>query len=95
MKKLLLNIWKSITFVWIWIWKELRDWKTIAIFGFVVAVIGIEVWLPILLGIILNNQWLIGIGVVCETFWLMPFTPFIPICIAITAFIKSILRKCK
>lgn len=86
-------VWYLTTFPWIWCWYNFRDWRTFVIFIIVMLVVGIEVWLPLLLGIILNNAWLIGIATVCEAFWLAPGTPFVIICIFITIGIKGIFNK--
>lgn len=88
-------IWYLLTFVWVWCWYNIRDWRTLVIFIIVMAVVGIEVWLPLLLGLILDNAWLLGVAAVCEAFWLAPLTPFIPLCILITMGIKGLINKIK
>ena len=72
-----------------YIWSELKDWHTLLLFGIVCAIIGVEVWLPLLLGLITDNKWLLGVAATCEAFWLAPFTPFLPLCIMITLAIKK------
>lgn len=89
------KIWYIITAPFKWVWKECKDWKTLLIFGIVMAVVGIEVWLPLLLGLILHNTYLIGIATTCQLFWMLPGTPFLPLCIGITFGIKKIMEKIK
>lgn len=88
-------VWYYIAFPFKWCFTELRDWKTLLLFGVVMLVIGCEVWVPLLLGIIFNNEWLLGIAATCEAFWLAPFTPFLPLCIGITMGIKALFYKIK
>lgn len=76
-----------------WIWVNFRDWRTIVIFVIVVIIVGSEVWVPFILGIIFNNAWLIGIATACEAFWLAPFTPFLALCIFLTILIKALMNK--
>lgn len=86
-------VWFLLTYPFVWSWYNFRDWRTFVIFIIVMLVVGIEVWLPFILGIIFKNAWLIGIATVCEAFWLAPFTPFLPLCILITIGIKAWLNK--
>lgn len=79
--------------VFIYIWRECRDWKTLILFGLVALVVGSPVLVPLVLGIIFRNAWLIGIASAVEAFWLMPLTPFIPLCLGITFAIKGVLNK--
>ena len=88
-------IWFALTFVWVWCWRELRDWRTFIVFVLTVLVIGSEVWISALLGIILHNSYLLGIAGTCWAFWLLPGTPFIPLCIIITTSIKALINKKK
>lgn len=88
-------VWYLTTFPFVWAWYNFRDWRTFVIFIIVVMVVGSEVWVPFLLGLILDNAWLLGIAGACEVFWMLPATPFLPICIIITIGIKEIFRKIK
>ena len=62
------------------------------LFFIVCTIMCSEVWVPYLLGIIFQNQWLIHIGNVCWIFWLGP-GPFLPLCIGITLAIAKLRRK--
>lgn len=76
--------------------KELKDWRTILIFFIVVAVVGCEVWIPYILFIITNNPIYMAIASGGLIFWnVVPFTPFLPICLAITLAIKKLINKIK
>lgn len=86
-------IWYLISFPWIWCWYNFRDWRTFVLFLGVMAVVGCEVWVPLLLGIIFQNKWLLGIAGACEAFWMLPGTPFIILCILITMLIKPYISK--
>lgn len=89
MKKLWL---KCKTFIR-WILKQLKDKTNILIFIIVFLVLSSEVWIPYLLAIITGNKWWWGIGSACWAFWLAPFTPFLPLCLAITFGVRKIVDK--
>ena len=70
-------------------------WRVVKQMGSIRGVIAlILVWLIIsgsgvsLLGLILKNGYLIGLGATIYAFWLAPFTPLIPINIAIAMIIQ-------
>lgn len=76
-----------------WILKQLKDKTNILIFVIVFLVLSSEVRIPYLLAIITGNKWWWGIGSACWAFWLAPFTPFLPLCLAITFGIRKIVDK--
>ena len=76
-----------------WILKQLKDKTNILIFVIVFLVLSSEVWIPYLLAIITGNKWWWGIGSACWAFRLAPFTPFLPLCLAITFGIRKIVDK--
>ena len=80
-----------------WAKENIKDWRTAVIFLIVMAVMSSEVWVFYLLGVISwgseFSKWCFGIASTCWLFWLAPFTPFLPLCILITAFIKGIVNK--
>ena len=92
-------IWFWISYPFIWIFYNIRDWHTAVIFVIVVLVVGSEVWIPYLLGFITRgtdfSKWMLGVGSACWVFWLGPFTPFMPLCIVITIGIKTLFNKIK
>ena len=76
-----------------WILKQLKDKTNILIFIIVFWALSSEVWIPYLLAIITGNKWWWGIGSACWAFWLAPFTPFLPLCFAITFGVRKIVDK--
>ena len=76
-----------------WILEQLKDKTNILIFIIVFLVLSSEVWIPYLLAIITGNKWWWGIGSACWAFWLAPFTPFLPLCLAITFGVRKIVDK--
>ena len=89
------QVWFLISFAFVWCWHELKDWRTLVIFVCVQLIVGCEVWFPLVLGLIFNNKYLLGVAGTCEAFWLAPFTPFLPLCIVITMGIKGMIDKRK
>lgn len=76
--------------------KELKDWRTILIFGIVMLVLGSEVWIPYILFMITNKPVYMIIATGGLFFWnVVPFTPFLPICLAVTIAIKKLMKKIK
>lgn len=91
-------IWYWITFPFIWIWQNIRDWRTAIIFVIVFLVVSCEVWIPYLLGTITwgtdFSKTMFGVGSACLFFWnCVPFTPFLAICITLTIIVKEIFNK--
>lgn len=88
-----------LSFPFIWMWNNLKDWRTFLIFGIVCAVISCEVWIPYLMGFITwgtdFSAWCFGIASTMWLWWLLPGTPFLPLCIAITIGIKALFNKIK
>ncbi len=87
------KLWIKFINFWKWIWKECRDWRTLIVF--------IIVWLilmsPMIVGYILyfvtKNEWHLTYATAWILFWAGPFTPTIPICLAVTFAIKKIKEK--
>ena len=71
---------------------ECKDWKTLIVLICVIAIMYSPVWLGYLLYYIFKWNWCIVMGAVTFAFWFGPFTPFFPLCIAITLFIKKIMQ---
>lgn len=94
-KKFWKYVWFAFTFVWVWAWHELNDIRTLLIYLIVSAVVGSEVWVPVLFGIIFNKPEWIAFGSTMEAFWLLPGTPFVAICLVITIGIKEIVFRRK
>lgn len=86
-------LWRKTKQLFIDLWRDLKDWKTCILFLLVMAFYGANVWVPLLLGTIFRNGWLLALAGAMESFWLAPLTPFIPLCVGTTLGIKKILNK--
>ena len=91
-------LWYFIAFPWVWIFYNIRDWRTAIIFVIVCALVSSEVWVPYLLAFIFwsNEPWriaLISFASACWVFWLGPGTPFLVICVSLTIGIKALFNK--
>lgn len=95
MKKLLNKLWEKTKSLFIWIYQQLKDVKTFVLFAIVFVIMAAGVWVPYLLAIITKNNYWWGIGSAVWLFWAGPLTPFIPLCITITLFIKKIYNNIK
>lgn len=98
-KRIIHLLWFNFIYVWKWLFTQFRDWHFIITFFIVMAVVGIEVWLPLVLGLIFKGTPFgakcLYVSGICEAFWLAPLTPFIPLCIVITMSIQEIKIKAK
>lgn len=84
-------LWNKIKQFVKWLWQQLKDWRNLVILGVVVAVVSSEVWVPYLLGLLTGDAWWYAVGTACWVFWLGPFTPFWPLCIALTLGIRRVI----
>ena len=71
-----------------WIWQECKDIKTFILLLGVIAVVYSPVWGGFALYAVFGWSWASIVASTCLVFWAGPFTPFFPICIAITLAIK-------
>lgn len=96
MKKLFKKIWLGFKSFWKLIWQLLLEMKSIR--GIIALII---TWLAlsgvglIVIGFVIKNAWLIGVGTAMWLFWLAPFTPLIPITLAVAVFIKRYILRDK
>lgn len=93
-------VWFLLTFPYIWVWINVQDWRTLIIFFISMAIVGCEVWIPALLGLITYgtdfSKWCLGFAATCELWWLSPVgSPFLLICISLTMGIKAVINKIK
>ena len=77
------------------LFEQLKDKTNIIIFIIVFLVLSCEVWVPVLLGILTGNEWWYGIAATCWAFWLAPFTPFLPLCFALTFAVRKVFDAIK
>ena len=78
-----------------WLWMACHDWRLILIFVAWAAILGCEVWVPLLIAWLVPplRASMLAVAGTCEAFWLSPFTPFMPLCIALTMGTKAIMDK--
>ena len=72
---------------------ECGNRETVILFALVVAVMYCPVWGGYLLYAIFRWKWCFAMASAYLAFWAGPFTPFFPLCIAITLFLKRVMRK--
>jgi len=70
------------------IWNDCKDVKTLVLLIIVIIVAYSPVWLGYLLYLIFKWKWCAVMATGYLAFWAGPFTPFFPLCIAVTLFIK-------
>ena len=78
-----------------WVWNECKDWHTLVLFIIVVIVMYTPVWGGYLLYFLFKSKWAMGVASTYLVFWAGPFTPYFPLCIAITLGIKKLFDKFK
>ena len=73
--------------------KSMGNWKGVSsllIVWIILSGVGLAI-----VGFIVKNKWLIGVGVSIFTFWAGPFTPLIPITIAIAMVVQRYIFRDK
>ena len=75
-----------------WIWSECKDWRTLVVFIIVYCVVMSPVIVGYTLYFVTKNEWHLTYASVWLVFWFGPFTPLIPLCIAISLGIKKLLK---
>lgn len=76
-----------------WIKEQCKDWKTFVILLIVIMIVYFPTWGGYLLYAIFRWNWCLTMATASMVFWAGPFTPFFPLCIAITLFIKKLIEK--
>ena len=76
-----------------WILDSCKDKQTLLLLACVVVVMYCPVWGGYLLHAIFGWAWCSVVASAVLLFWAGPFTPFFPLCIAITLAIKRIIEK--
>lgn len=72
--------------------KDTRNWL---IFAAVYAVMTAPTWAGWLLFLLTGNLWHLTYSSAYMAFWALPFTPLIPLCVAITMGIRKLIHKKK
>lgn len=88
-------LWNKTKSLFKWLWTQLKDWHNLVIFAIVFLIVSCEVWVPYIIYFVSGNEWWLAVGSACWAFWLLPLTPFLPLCIAITLAVRRILDKIK
>ena len=78
-----------------WVWQECKDWRTVVIFIIVVVFMYTPVWGGYLCHAIFGWKWCSVVATTYLAFWAGPFTPYFPLCIAITLGIRRLIDKIK
>lgn len=78
-----------------WIWSECKDWHTLVLFIIIVVIMYTPVWGGYLIHLIFKKPWGSVMATAYLAFWAGPFTPYFPLCIAITLGIKKLFEKIK
>lgn len=79
--------------IWNWIVENAKDKTTRRIFIIVWLTLSSPIWLCYIIGFITKSKLFIGIATAIFTFWNLPFTPFLEICLVITLAIKKVIKK--
>ena len=75
-----------------YLWRECKDVRTIALF-FAVVIVGYSpAWGGLILYVLSGNEWFLAGATSWVLFWAGPFTPFFPLCLAVTLAIRRLLR---
>ena len=73
----------------------LKDWRNWLIFAAVYAVMTSPTWAGWLLFLVTGDPWHLTYSSAYMAFWALPFTPLIPLCIAITLGIRKLIHRKK
>mgnify|MGYP001358291743 FL=1 len=96
LKKILTKFWKLFKQFWLLVWQLVLEMRSVR--GVIALLL---TWLTlsgvglIIIGFIIKNAWLIGVGTAMWIFWLAPLTPLIPITLAVAVFIKRYILRDK
>ena len=89
------KLWEKVKAFFRWILDECRDWRTVVLLIAVVAAVYSPVWVGYLLKLIFGWNWAAVMATAMLVFWAGPFTPFFPVCVALTLAIKKCWEKRK
>ena len=74
---------------------ECGNRETVVLFALVVAVMYCPVWGGYLSYFLFRWKWCFAVASAYLVFWAGPFTPFFPVCVAITLFLKKVWKRHK
>ena len=86
-------LWQRVKKFLKYVWQECKDRKTIVLLLIVAFVMYTPAWGGYLVHALFGWKWGSVVASAYLLFWAGPFTPFWPLCIAITLFIKKLIKK--
>ena len=72
---------------------ECGNGETVILFALVVALMYCPVWGGYALYALFRWKWCFAVASAYLLFWAGPFTPFFPCCVAITMFVKKLIKR--
>ncbi len=90
MKRLITKLKERLRNFFRWVFEECRDVHTLILFAVVVVLMYFPVWGGYLLYFLFDLTWCSVVASAYMLFWAGPFTPFFPLCIAITLSLKKV-----
>ena len=78
--------------MWKWLKENILVKEMFVYILFAAIIFYIPLWLSIFFGITEGNIGLYGVGLAWVAFWAGPFTPTIPIILAIAVFLKQVVK---
>ena len=89
------KLWLKIKSFLFYIKSECRDWRTFVLLLIVMAIVYSPVWGCYLIFALTGAKWAFAAASAVLAFWAGPFTPFFPLCIAITLGLKKLFSRNK
>lgn len=91
-------LWYYIKKPFVWIFDNIKDWRTAIIFLIIFLLVSSEVWVSYLLAFIswgtTFSKTMLGVASACWAWWLLPVgSPFMLICISLTILVKGVFNK--
>lgn len=89
-------VWYLICFPFVWIFYNIRDWRSAICFLLSMVLWSASVWVFYVIYFITQNEWFLGIGIAVWAWWLSPLgSPFILLCTFTAIGMKALLNKIK
>ena len=76
-----------------WLASSLKDWRNWVIFLLVYVALTSPTWMGWLLYFITMDPWHLTYSIAYMAFWALPFTPLLPLCIAISLCIRKVFHR--
>ena len=89
-------VWYIICFPWVWLFYNVRDWRSLICLLRSLILWSASVWIWYVLYFLTQNEWFFGIGTAVWVWWLSPVgSPFILLSTMTAIGIKAIFNKIK